>query len=103
MLLLFVAIVDNECVFVFAMSLSKIVCFLLALLIMGVIFGSAGFVGDSLNRNMFVSLFCTLRSVVSNGQVKKWRPAGADRGFTFLTYNLTIAYHRTNLLARYGR
>jgi hypothetical protein len=62
---------------------------------------SAGFVGDSLNRNMFVSLFCTLRSVSS--EVKKWRPAGADRGFTFLRYNLTIAYHRTNLLARFGR
>ncbi|CAN1167560.1 Protein trichome birefringence-like 13 [Linum perenne] len=60
-----------------------------------------GFVGDSLNRNMFVSLFCTLRRVSSD--VKKWRPAGADRGFTFLHYNLTIAYHRTNLLARYGR
>lgn len=62
---------------------------------------SAGFVGDSLNRNMFVSLFCTLKGV--SGAVKKWRPAGADRGFTFLEYNLTIAYHRTNLLARYGR
>lgn len=65
-------------------------------------FNSAGFVGDSLNRNMFVSLFCSLRRV-SGGEVKKWRPAGADRGFTFLNYNLTIAYHRTNLLARYGR
>ncbi|XP_009788192.1 protein trichome birefringence-like 13 [Nicotiana tabacum] len=60
-----------------------------------------GFVGDSLNRNMFVSLFCTLKWV--SGEVKKWRPAGADRGFTFLKYNLTISYHRTNLLARYGR
>ncbi|GAV75377.1 PC-Esterase domain-containing protein/PMR5N domain-containing protein [Cephalotus follicularis] len=60
-----------------------------------------GFVGDSLNRNMFVSLFCTLRRASS--EVKKWRPVGADRGFTFLHYNLTIAYHRTNLLARYGR
>lgn len=60
-----------------------------------------GFVGDSLNRNMFVSLFCTLKQV--SKEVKKWRPAGADRGFTFLKYNLTIAYHRTNLLARYGR
>ncbi|PKI51203.1 hypothetical protein CRG98_028410 [Punica granatum] len=50
---------------------------------------------------MFVSLFCTLKRVP--GEVKKWRPAGADRGFTFLKYNLTIAYHRTNLLARYGR
>ncbi|XP_059653087.1 protein trichome birefringence-like 13 [Cornus florida] len=60
-----------------------------------------GFVGDSLNRNMFVSLFCTLKRV--SAEVRKWRPAGADRGFTFLQYNLTIAYHRTNLLARYGR
>ncbi|XP_027112697.1 protein trichome birefringence-like 13 [Coffea arabica] len=60
-----------------------------------------GFVGDSLNRNMFVSLFCTLRR--TSTEVKKWRPAGADRGFTFLNYNLTISYHRTNLLARYGR
>ncbi|XP_024027209.1 protein trichome birefringence-like 13 [Morus notabilis] len=62
---------------------------------------SIGFIGDSLNRNMFVSLFCSLKSVSS--EVKKWRPVGADRGFTFLRYNLTVAYHRTNLLARYGR
>uniref|UniRef100_A0A7C9B2J4 Uncharacterized protein n=1 Tax=Opuntia streptacantha TaxID=393608 RepID=A0A7C9B2J4_OPUST len=61
---------------------------------------SIGFIGDSLNRNMFVSLFCILRRASSD--VKKWRPAKADRGFTFLQYNLTIAYHRTNLLARYG-
>ncbi|GLT85894.1 hypothetical protein SLE2022_040660 [Rubroshorea leprosula] len=60
-----------------------------------------GFIGDSLNRNMFVSLFCTLKRVSSEG--KKWRPAGADRGFTFLQHNLTIAYHRTNLLVRCGR
>ncbi|CAL5086616.1 unnamed protein product [Urochloa decumbens] len=60
-----------------------------------------GFVGDSLNRNMFVSLVCMLRGV--SGEVRKWRPAGADRGFTFLRYNLTVAYHRTNLLVRYGR
>ncbi|KAJ0966217.1 hypothetical protein J5N97_027355 [Dioscorea zingiberensis] len=60
-----------------------------------------GFVGDSLNRNMFVSLVCMLSRV--SGDVKKWRPAGADRGFTFLSYNLTVAYHRTNLLVRYGR
>lgn len=61
-----------------------------------------GFVGDSLNRNMFASLVCMLRHV-ADGEVKKWRPAGADRGFTFVEYNLTVAYHRTNLLARYGR
>ncbi|RWR73177.1 protein trichome birefringence-like protein 13 [Cinnamomum micranthum f. kanehirae] len=62
---------------------------------------SIGFIGDSLNRNMFVSLVCTLKHASSD--VKKWRPVGADRGFTFLQYNLTVAYHRTNLLARYGR
>ncbi|KAM5549843.1 protein trichome birefringence-like 13 [Rosa sericea] len=62
---------------------------------------SIGFIGDSLNRNMFVSLFCSLKRVSS--EVKKWRPVGADRGFTFLQYNVTLAYHRTNLLARYGR
>ncbi|KAL6545867.1 Protein trichome birefringence-like 13 [Orobanche gracilis] len=60
-----------------------------------------GFVGDSLNRNMFVSFFCALKQV--SPEVKKWRPVGADRAFTFIKYNLTIAYHRTNLLARYGR
>ncbi|XP_040381596.1 protein trichome birefringence-like 13 isoform X2 [Oryza brachyantha] len=62
---------------------------------------SIGFVGDSLNRNMFVSLVCMLRG--ASREVRKWRPAGADRGFTFLNYNLTLAYHRTNLLVRYGR
>ncbi|KAI3957084.1 hypothetical protein MKX01_004375 [Papaver californicum] len=62
---------------------------------------AAGFVGDSLNRNMFVSLVCSLKKV--SNEVKKWRPAGSDRGYTFLKYNLTVAYHRTNLLARYGR
>uniref|UniRef100_A0A0D9WZ51 Uncharacterized protein n=1 Tax=Leersia perrieri TaxID=77586 RepID=A0A0D9WZ51_9ORYZ len=62
---------------------------------------SIGFVGDSLNRNMFVSLVCILRG--ASGGVRKWRPAGADRGFTFVRYNLTLAYHRTNLLVRYGR
>jgi len=50
---------------------------------------------------MFASLVCMLRGV--SGEVRKWRPAGADRGFTFLSYNLTVAYHRTNLLVRYGR
>ncbi|KAL5647290.1 hypothetical protein ACJX0J_041645, partial [Zea mays] len=63
--------------------------------------GNKGFVGDSLNCNMFASLVCMLRGV--NGEVRKWRHAGADRGFTFLCYNLIVAYHRTNLLVRYGR
>lgn len=82
-----------------------IICFCFAvfisLLLSLFMFNSAGFVGDSLNRNMFVSLFCSLKRVP--GEVRKWRPFGADRGFTFLEYNLTIAYHRTNLLVRHGR
>lgn len=60
-----------------------------------------GFVGDSLNRNMYVSLVCSLKQ--ASQQVKKWRPAGADKAVTFLDYNLTLAYHRTNLLAHYGQ
>ncbi|KAL5988317.1 Protein trichome birefringence-like 13 [Asimina triloba] len=60
-----------------------------------------GFIGDSLNRNMFVALVCALKR--ASGEVRKWRPVGADRGFTFLQYNLTVSYHRTNLLVRYGR
>ncbi|KAG5526230.1 hypothetical protein RHGRI_032494 [Rhododendron griersonianum] len=37
-----------------------------------------------------------------NCEVRKWCLVGADRGFTFLEYNLTM-YHRMNLLVRYGR
>ncbi|CAA7058692.1 unnamed protein product [Microthlaspi erraticum] len=49
----------------------------------------AGFVvvGDSLNRNMFVSLFCMLKSVATS-----WCRSCIH----------IFAYHRTNLLARYG-
>ncbi|KAF3334319.1 protein trichome birefringence-like 13 [Carex littledalei] len=59
-----------------------------------------GFVGDSLNRNMYLSLVCMLRR--ESSEVRKWRPAGADRGLTFMRYNLTVAYHRTFLLVHYG-
>ncbi|KAI5069549.1 hypothetical protein GOP47_0015850 [Adiantum capillus-veneris] len=60
-----------------------------------------GFVGDSLNRNMYVSFVCSLKE--ASHKVRKWRPVGADKALTFLDYNLTVAYHRTNLLARYGQ
>ncbi|KAM0046201.1 putative trichome birefringence-like family [Helianthus debilis subsp. tardiflorus] len=49
---------------------------------------------------MFVSLFYSLRRVAD--EVKKWRPAGAERGYTFLKYNLSITCHLTNVLAHYG-
>uniref|UniRef100_A0A3Q7ERK1 Trichome birefringence-like C-terminal domain-containing protein n=1 Tax=Solanum lycopersicum TaxID=4081 RepID=A0A3Q7ERK1_SOLLC len=56
-----------------------------------------------LNSILSLSFTASETPISASGDVKKWRPAGADRGFTFLKYNLTISYHRTNLLARYGR
>ncbi|KAL7119228.1 hypothetical protein ACP275_02G050800 [Erythranthe tilingii] len=58
-----------------------------------------GFVGDSLNENFLVSFLCTLRSADSGA--KKWKRKGAWRGAYFPKYNVTVAYHRTVLLAQY--
>lgn len=58
-----------------------------------------GFVGDSLNENFLVSLLCVLR-VADNG-AKKWKKKGAWRGVYFPKFNVTVAYHRAVLLAKY--
>eukprot|EP00850_Spirogloea_muscicola_P009334 SM000052S17726 [mRNA] locus=s52:368091:371296:- [translate_table: standard] len=58
-----------------------------------------GFVGDSLNENMVVSLMCTLRT--ADKLAHKWGKKGAWRGAYFPTYNVTVAYHRAVLLAQY--
>ncbi|KAL8060830.1 hypothetical protein ABFX02_02G050600 [Erythranthe guttata] len=58
-----------------------------------------GFVGDSLNENFLVSFLCILRSADSGA--KKWKRKGAWRGAYFPKYNVTVAYHRTVLLAQY--
>ncbi|XP_039056819.1 protein trichome birefringence-like 12 [Hibiscus syriacus] len=58
-----------------------------------------GFVGDSLNENFLVSFLCILR--VADGGAKKWKRKGAWRGAYFPKYNVTVAYHRAVLLAKY--
>ena len=58
-----------------------------------------GFVGDSLNENFLVSFLCVLR--VADVGAKKWKKKGAWRGAYFPKYNVTVAYHRAVLLARY--
>ncbi|KAF5195949.1 trichome birefringence-like [Thalictrum thalictroides] len=58
-----------------------------------------GFVGDSLNENFIVSFLCILR-VADNG-AKKWKKKGAWRGGYFPKFNVTVAYHRAVLLAKY--
>lgn len=58
-----------------------------------------GFVGDSLNENFLVSFLCVLR--VADDGTKKWKRKGAWRGAYFPKFNVTVAYHRAVLLAKY--
>ncbi|KAL7002953.1 Protein trichome birefringence-like 12 [Sarracenia purpurea var. burkii] len=58
-----------------------------------------GFVGDSLNENFLGSFLCILR--VGDVGAKKWKRKGAWRGAYFPKFNVTVAYHRAVLLAKY--
>ncbi|GAB4838387.1 Protein trichome birefringence-like 12 [Ancistrocladus abbreviatus] len=58
-----------------------------------------GFVGDSLNENFLVSFLCILR--VADPGAKKWKRKGVWRGAYFPKYNVTVAYHRAVLLAKF--
>ncbi|KAL2537130.1 Protein trichome birefringence-like 12 [Forsythia ovata] len=58
-----------------------------------------GFVGDSLTENFLVSFLCILR--VADAGAKKWKRKGAWRGAYFPKFNVTVAYHRAVLLAKY--
>ncbi|KAK6945878.1 Trichome birefringence-like, N-terminal domain [Dillenia turbinata] len=58
-----------------------------------------GFVGDSLNENFVVSFLCVLH--VADGGAKRWKRKGAWRGGFFPKFNVTVAYHRAVLLAKY--
>ncbi|KAG8645786.1 protein trichome birefringence-like 12 [Manihot esculenta] len=58
-----------------------------------------GFVGDSLNENFLVSFLCILR--VADADAKRWKRKGAWRGAYFPKFNVTVAYHRAVLLAKY--
>ncbi|GER43272.1 trichome birefringence-like [Striga asiatica] len=60
---------------------------------------NVGFVGDSLNENFLVSFLCVLR--VADDGAKKWKRKGAWRGAYFPKFNVTVAYHRAVLLAKY--
>ncbi|KAK8935571.1 hypothetical protein KSP39_PZI013195 [Platanthera zijinensis] len=58
-----------------------------------------GFVGDSLNENFIVAFLCTLR--YADPGARKWKRKGAWRGGYFPKFDLTVAYHRSVLLAKY--
>lgn len=58
-----------------------------------------GFVGDSLNENFLASFLCILR--VADAGAKRWKRKGAWRGAYFPKFNVTVAYHRAVLLAKY--
>ncbi|KDP35938.1 hypothetical protein JCGZ_09910 [Jatropha curcas] len=58
-----------------------------------------GFIGDSLNENFLVSFLCILR--VADSGAKRWKKKGAWRGAYFPKFNVTVAYHRAVLLAKY--
>ncbi|XP_051132072.1 protein trichome birefringence-like 12 isoform X1 [Andrographis paniculata] len=58
-----------------------------------------GLVGDSLNENFLVSFLCVL-SVGDDG-AKKWKRRGSWRGAYFPKFNVTVAYHRAVLLAKF--
>ncbi|XP_073270896.1 protein trichome birefringence-like 12 isoform X2 [Primulina huaijiensis] len=59
-----------------------------------------GFVGDSLNENFLAAFLCILR--VADDGATKWKRKGAWRGAYFPKFNVTVAYHRAVLLAKYG-
>lgn len=58
-----------------------------------------GFVGDSLNENFIVAFLCALRSADPGS--RKWKRKGAWRGGYFPKFDVTVAYHRAVLLAKY--
>ncbi|XP_057991410.1 protein trichome birefringence-like 12 isoform X5 [Hevea brasiliensis] len=58
-----------------------------------------GFVRDSLNENFLVSFLCILR--VADADARRWKKKGAWRGAYFPKFNVTVAYHRPALLAKY--
>ncbi|XP_057991413.1 protein trichome birefringence-like 12 isoform X8 [Hevea brasiliensis] len=60
-----------------------------------------GFVRDSLNENFLVSFLCILR--VADADARRWKKKGAWRGAYFPKFNVTVAYHRPALLAKYQK
>jgi hypothetical protein len=53
----------------------------------------------SLNENFLVSFLCVLRA--ADMGARKWKRKGAWKGAYFPKFNVTVAYHRAVLLAKY--
>lgn len=60
-----------------------------------------GFVGDSLSENFVVAFVCVLRG--ADDGARKWKKMRAWRGAYFPNFDVTVAYHRAVLLAKYHR
>jgi hypothetical protein len=58
-----------------------------------------GLVGDSLSENLAVALLCALRS--ADPGARRWKRRGAWRGGYFPRDDVTVAFHRAVLLAKY--
>jgi hypothetical protein len=58
-----------------------------------------GLVGDSLSENLAIALLCALRSADPNA--RRWKRRGAWRGGYFPRHDVTVAFHRAVLLAKY--
>ncbi|OEL21678.1 Protein trichome birefringence-like 12, partial [Dichanthelium oligosanthes] len=58
-----------------------------------------GLVGDSLSENLAVALLCALRS--ADPAARRWKRLGAWRGGYFPREDVTVAFHRAVLLAKY--
>jgi len=58
-----------------------------------------GLVGDSLSENLAVALLCALRS--ADPGARKWKRRSAWRGGYFPREDVTVAFHRAVLLAKY--
>ncbi|TKW38405.2 hypothetical protein SEVIR_1G111900v4 [Setaria viridis] len=58
-----------------------------------------GLVGDSLSENLAVALLCALRS--ADPSARRWKRRGAWRGGYFPREDVTVAFHRAVLLAKY--
>ncbi|CAD6252155.1 unnamed protein product [Miscanthus lutarioriparius] len=58
-----------------------------------------GLVGDSLSENLAVALLCALHS--SDPDARRWKRRGAWRGGYFPRADVTVAFHRAVLLAKY--
>ncbi|KAJ9540505.1 hypothetical protein OSB04_027011 [Centaurea solstitialis] len=64
------------------------------------------YVGDSLNRNMWVSMVCMLRSIVDNSsnvyEASDWKEYHVSKSYSivFRDYNFTVEYYKASFLVQ---